>query len=140
MAPTWQFFLTVTRGEVSNPDCGRRYSIVPPILEMISEIPTVAAKPRAGDIDSLFAEHYAAVTRLIYRVVGDTGWAEELASEAFWKLHRDPPRSDRNLVGWLYRTGLRLALDNLKMRKRRAHYESRAPGPVALATPEEAAQ
>ncbi len=85
-----------------------------------------------------FAAHYAPLTRLIYRVVGDIGWAEELASEAFWKLHRNPPASHDNIGGWLYRTGLRLALDNLKMRRRRAHYEARAPKPGAIETPEEA--
>jgi DNA-directed RNA polymerase specialized sigma24 family protein len=53
------------------------------------------------DFDGLFAAHYAALTRVIYRVVGDVGLAEELAAEAFWKLHRNPPRSDDNLAGWL---------------------------------------
>ena len=93
---------------------------------------------RADDFDGLFAANYAALTRLIYRVVGDTGSAEELAAEAFWKLRRNPPASDYNLVGWLYRTGLRLALDNLKKRKRRAHYEALAPAPGAMQSPEEA--
>jgi RNA polymerase sigma-70 factor (ECF subfamily) len=90
-----------------------------------------------GQFDELFTTHYAGLARLIYRVVGDVGWAEELAAEAFWKLHRSPPASDHNLVGWLYRTGLRLALDNLKQRKRRVHYEAQAPGPGALPGPEE---
>jgi RNA polymerase sigma factor (sigma-70 family) len=98
-----------------------------------SDIP-VAAR----DFEGFFTAHYVALTRLIYRVVGDIGCAEELAAEAFWKLHRNPPRSDNNLAGWLYRTGLRLALDNLKMRKRRAHYEALAPGPGAIQNPEEA--
>ncbi len=92
----------------------------------------------ANQFDELFLTHYGALTRVICRVVGDTGWAEELASEAFWKLHRDPPPSNRNLTGWLYRTGIRLALDNLRMRKRRAHYEALAPPPGALPGPEEA--
>ena len=78
------------------------------------------------DFDALFAANYAALARVIRRVVGDAGWAEELAAEAFWKLHRQPPRSDHNLAGWLYRTGLRLALDHLKKQKRRTHYEGLA--------------
>ena len=90
----------------------------------------------AGDFDGLFGAHYAALARLIYRVVGDTGWAEELAAEAFWKLYRQPPASDRNLAGWLCRTGLRLALDNLRKRKRRAFYEALAPAPGAAHSPE----
>ncbi|MCU1276115.1 MAG: polymerase, sigma-24 subunit, subfamily [Bryobacterales bacterium] len=91
----------------------------------------------ADNFDELFDANYTALTRLIYRVVGDIGWAEELAAEAFWKLHRNPPASDHNLVGWLYRTGIRLALDNLKKRKRRAHYEALAPAPVAMPGPVE---
>lgn len=92
----------------------------------------------ADNFDGLFADNYAALTRLIYRVVGDVGWAEELAAEAFWKLHSHPPSSDHNLAGWLYRTGLRLALDTIKKRKRRAHYEALAPAPEAEQSPEEA--
>ncbi len=92
----------------------------------------------SSNFDGLFTSNYAVLTRLIYRVVGDTGWAEELAAEAFWKLHRNPPASDHNIVGWLYRTGLRLGLDNLKKRKRRAHYEALAPAPAAIQSPEEA--
>lgn len=94
----------------------------------------------AGQFDGLFAAHYGALTRLIFRVVGDIGWAEELASEAFWKLHRNPPASGHNLAGWLYRTGVRLALDHLKKRKRRARYEALAPAPGATPNPEEALQ
>jgi RNA polymerase sigma-70 factor (ECF subfamily) len=92
----------------------------------------------ADQFDEFFAANYTALTRLVYRVVGDIGWAEELAAEAFWKLHQNPPASDHNLAGWLYRTGLRLALDNLKKRKRRAHYEALAPAPGAVESPEEA--
>jgi RNA polymerase sigma factor (sigma-70 family) len=91
-----------------------------------------------SSFDELFAANYAALTRVLYRVVGDTGWAEELASEAFWKLHRNPPASGHNLAGWLYRTGLHLALDNLRKRKRRAHYEALAPASGAIPGPEEA--
>jgi RNA polymerase sigma-70 factor, ECF subfamily len=102
----------------------------------------VAAMTRAIEaqdhgFDSLFAAHYHRLARLIYRVVGDTGYAEELASEAFWKLHQRPPASDRNLAGWLYRTGLRLALDGLKKQKRRAFYEASGTRAAAQPTPEE---
>jgi RNA polymerase sigma-70 factor, ECF subfamily len=92
----------------------------------------------AGDIDSLFAANYSRLARLLYRVVGDAVAAEELAAEAFWKLHRNPPASDHNLAGWLYRTGLRLALDSLKKARRRAHYEALAPVPGQIESPEDA--
>ena len=98
---------------------------------------TSAIEATDHEFDALFTAHYHRLARLIYRVVGDTGYAEELASEAFWKLHRNPPASNSNLAGWLYRAGLRLALDGLKKQKRRVFYESAAAGPVPAATPEE---
>src|SRR5690348_11739554 len=103
-----------------------------------SDIPVASKIESAGSFDELFTANYAALTRLLYRVVGDIGWAEDLAAEAFWKLHRNPPASEHNVAGWLYRTGIRLALDNLKKRKRRAHYEALAPRPAAIKSPEEA--
>lgn len=64
---------------------------------------------------------------MIHRMAGDRAHAEELAAETFWKYHKHPPRSAENVAGWLYRTGSRLALDALKKRRRRTHYESFAP-------------
>src|SRR5215471_3139170 len=86
------------------------------------------AGPRdaASDFDALFNGFYRRLARLLYRVTGDAARAEEVASEAFWRLHATPPRAETNLEGWLYRTGLRLALDQLKKERRRARYESLA--------------
>ncbi len=98
---------------------------------------TKAIQAQDQSFDALFAGHYRHLARLIYRIVGDTGYAEELASEAFWRLHRSPPAFDRNLAGWLYRTGLRLALDGLKMKRRRASYESAAIPTTPVTTPEQ---
>ena len=101
-------------------------------------MPVVSRKTASADsFDGLFAANYATLTRLIYRVLGDIGAAEELAAEAFWKLHRAPPASDHNLAGWLCRTGIRLALDDLKKRKRRSHYEALAPAPEGGPSPQE---
>ena len=99
---------------------------------------TKAVETEDHDFDALFAAHYPRLARAIYRVIGDTGQAEELASEAFWKLHRNPPASHSNLGAWLYRAGLRLALDALKKQKRRAFYERASTGPAPGPTPEEA--
>src|SRR5688572_26044966 len=78
------------------------------------------------DFDALFAAFYRRLARLLFRVTGDTHRAEELAAEAFWRLYKRPPAHHANLEGWLYRTGLRLALDHLKRDARRARYESLA--------------
>jgi RNA polymerase sigma-70 factor (ECF subfamily) len=42
-----------------------------------------------------------------------------------------------NPMGWLCRTGLRLALDHLRKRKRRAHYEALSPGPPDAGSPDQ---
>ncbi|HKX32181.1 MAG TPA: sigma-70 family RNA polymerase sigma factor [Blastocatellia bacterium] len=78
------------------------------------------------DIDALFSAYYKGLARLLRRVVADNVRAEELAAEAFCRLYYKPPRKDINIEAWLYRTGLRLAFDYLKMERRRAHYEERA--------------
>jgi len=86
----------------------------------------VAPLAADSDFDQLFNLFYGRLARLLYRVTGDQGRAEEIASEAFWRLHRNPPASQTNVEGWLYRTGLRLALDALKADRRRARYEALA--------------
>jgi RNA polymerase sigma-70 factor (ECF subfamily) len=80
----------------------------------------------APDFADLFTSYYGRLARLLYRVTGDKGRAEEVAAEAFWRLYRKPPPTRDNIEGWLYRTGLRLALDELRKAQRRARYESLA--------------
>jgi RNA polymerase sigma-70 factor (ECF subfamily) len=96
--------------------------------------------PRAAGLsfDLLFQNYYSRLARLLYRVTGDTSRAEEIASEAFWRLHRKPPPDQANVEGWLYRTRVRLALDHLKKERRRARYESMVPVHGAPAGPQEA--
>lgn len=72
----------------------------------------------------IFNSGYRRLTRLLYRVTGDSPSAEEIASEVFWRLHAKPPGASSNLEGWLYRTGVRLALDHVKKERRRARYEA----------------
>ena len=43
---------------------------------------------REIDFDALFAASYRRLARLLYRLTGDTGRAEEAAAEAFWRLHQ----------------------------------------------------
>ena len=68
----------------------------------------------ACNLDALFTAYYRRLTRLLYRATGDTARAEEFAAEAFWRLYCKTPSDATNIEGWLYRTGLRLALDHLK--------------------------
>lgn len=94
----------------------------------------------AGDLEKLFDTYYGRLARLMYRVTGDMGRAEEVAAEAFWRLHHKPPPAKTNFEGWLYRTGLRLALDQVKKERRRARYEALASVFRATTTPEQALQ
>jgi RNA polymerase sigma factor (sigma-70 family) len=85
---------------------------------------TPVARDTPANFDELFQSFYPRLARLLYRLTGDFGRAEEVAAEAFWRLHERPPLVAGNLEGWLYRTGLRLALDQLKKERRRARYEA----------------
>ncbi|MPY91013.1 MAG: sigma-70 family RNA polymerase sigma factor [Luteitalea sp.] len=96
-----------------------------------------AAQKATAEFDALFEAHYRRVCRAVYRLVGDTDLAEELAAEAFWKLHQKRPTRLTNAEAWLCRTGVRLALDRLRKDKRRLQYESTAPGPDGPLSPEE---
>jgi len=53
-------------------------------------------------------------------MLGDSGRAEEIANEAFLKLHNTvlPPSVRTNVGGWLYRTAINLAIDDLRARNR----------------------
>ena len=75
------------------------------------------------DFEAVFREDYRAVTRLIARVVRDSGRAEELAVETFWRLWRTPRAHGDSARGWLRRTAVRIAIDELRRRARRERYE-----------------
>jgi RNA polymerase sigma-70 factor (ECF subfamily) len=90
------------------------------------------------DFEAFFQAHYQRIARAIGRVVGDHARAEELAVEAFWKLWRNPRAQGEKAGGWVYRTAVRLALNELRRQTRSARYELLS-GPVRrLPTPEEA--
>jgi RNA polymerase sigma-70 factor (ECF subfamily) len=82
-----------------------------------------AIPPPPFDFDAVFAANYRRITRVIARVILEPGRAEELAVEAFWKLWRTPQAHGEAAGAWLHRTAIRLALDELRKRARRARYE-----------------
>ena len=99
--------------------------------------PGTSPEQGTSGFDALFRANYRRLARILYRIVGQTDLAEELAAEAFWKLHQRRPANLTNAEGWLCRTGVRLALDALRKGKRRAHYESAAPLPHSPRSPED---
>lgn len=89
------------------------------------------------DFEAFFHAHFVRIARVIARVVGDHGRAEDLAAEAFWKLWRTPRAHGAGAGGWLYRTAVRMALNELRSGRRRMRYEAFAGDPPGLPTPEE---
>jgi RNA polymerase sigma-70 factor (ECF subfamily) len=101
-------------------------------------IDPVDTQAGAFDFEAFFHAHYERTARVIARVVGDRGLAEDLAAEAFWKLWRTPRAHGESAGGWLYRAAVRMALNELRGGRRRERYERMADGPPELLTPEEA--
>lgn len=79
--------------------------------------------PATSTFDDLFQAHYEPIARAIVRILQDRGRAEELAVETFWKLHKNPQAQGPGAGGWLHRTAVRLALDELRRRARQSRYE-----------------
>ena len=87
--------------------------------------------------EAFFHERYERTVRVVARVVCDPARAEEIAVEAFWKLWRNPKAQGEQAGGWVYRTALRLALDELRREARRARSEMAMDGPLTTPNPEQ---
>ena len=87
----------------------------------------------SSTFEALFREHWAHIYRVLHRLVGDPGEAEDLALETFLRLYqRNPlPENEFNIGGWLHRVATNLGLHSIRSWKRREHYEMTA-GKYAL--------
>ena len=74
-------------------------------------------------LDAIFRAHYERIARVIGRVIHDQARAEELAVEVFLKWWRNPQAHGEQAEGWLYRTSVREALDELRRQTRRSRFE-----------------
>jgi len=87
------------------------------------------------DFESIFRVFWPRVYGVIFRIVGDQVEAEDLALEAFLKLHGKLDRVNKSnpllISGWLYRVATNLGLNALRARKRREQYELEA-GKISL--------
>lgn len=100
-------------------------------------------KIRCGDesgFEQLVKENTSKVVSLAWRLVGNREEAEDLAQEAFIRLHKSLPtfRGDSRISTWLYRTTTRLAIDHLRREriKRRLFFfrqDNESIDPVELA-------
>jgi RNA polymerase sigma-70 factor (ECF subfamily) len=75
-----------------------------------------AREGNPAGFESLVRSHTAKIVNLAYRLVGNRDEAEDIAQEAFLRLHRALPsfRGDSTVSTWLYRTVTRLAIDHLR--------------------------
>jgi len=108
-----------------------------------SEEQALLERIRNGDesgFELLVKEHTGKVIGLAWRLVGNREEAEDLAQEAFFRLHRSLPefRGESLVSTWLYRTTTRLAIDHLRRERIRRKLfffrkDNDAPDPVELA-------
>lgn len=82
----------------------------------------------AGDLDAfevLFRQYQKAVYAWIVRIVRDTGVAEDLTVETFWRIYKSRSRfhPDGNFQAWARRIATNAALDHL----RHARHETELP-------------
>src|SRR4051812_24680322 len=75
------------------------------------------------DIETIFHAQYKRIARAIQGVIRDPARAEELAVEVFLKWSRNPAAHGEKAGAWLYRTAIRIALNELRQQTRRSHYE-----------------
>ncbi len=112
--------------------------------------PTSPEHTVSVDFDALFLARYQSVFRLAYRITGTREEAEDLAQEAFLRLHRSPnvwrdqadrrsssvdrhsspvgqrssPGDDRRVAAWLYRVVTNLAYNSVRGYGRRQRREN----------------
>src|SRR5215471_21272341 len=80
-----------------------------------------------ADFRAIFQQHYARIVNILVRLLGDWSHADDVASDAFWRLYRQPTlQTDGNVAGWLYRTATNLGIDALRMSSRRRQHEEAA--------------
>jgi RNA polymerase sigma-70 factor (ECF subfamily) len=73
------------------------------------------------EFDDAYRRYFPLLVRKCARMLGDTHEAEDIAQEAFLRLHGAPVllADPRTVTAWLYRTSTHLALDRLRARGRR---------------------
>ena len=70
---------------------------------------------------ALVERHQARVFSIAYRILGESGVAEEVAQDVFLELHRNLPRlaSEEHVTAWLRRVACHRATDALRRRAAR---------------------
>lgn len=88
---------------------------------------------KADAFETLFHQHQRAVYHWILRIVRDTGVAEDLTIESFWRIHRAHARFEpaHGFEGWARRIATHAAIDWLRANGARNQLDSDSCGEVA---------
>jgi RNA polymerase sigma-70 factor (ECF subfamily) len=99
-------------------------------------------------IDELYRRYFALLRAKCTRMLGDADEAADVAQETlirFWQSQRatssgttDPAAETRRILGWLYRTSTRAAIDRLRSAQARHRLGLALPPPDCIAVGEEA--
>ena len=85
--------------------------------------------------ESLYEADRPALVRYLARFAGDADLAEDAAQEAFVRLAERPPPRDENLRAWLFTVATRIAIDQVRARRRRDDLLDAGPVAPALGEP-----
>jgi RNA polymerase sigma-70 factor, ECF subfamily len=87
-----------------------------PVLEEQSEVLRQFARGEIEAFESLFRQFQGEVYSWIFRVVRDSGAAEDLTIETFWRIYSAHARFDpnRSFGAWARRIATNAAVDHLK--------------------------
>src|SRR5262249_47323619 len=105
-------------------------------VEQNSDLMSLQERFAKGDLDAfeaLFRQFQGRVYAWIVRIVRDTGIAEDLTLETFWRIYRARARFDpaSDFGGWAYRVATNLALSHLRRRRR----EQELPAEISRGPP-----
>jgi RNA polymerase sigma-70 factor, ECF subfamily len=83
-----------------------------------------AGNARVREFHELVRAHQGRIYSLAFRIVADTGMAEEIAQDAFLQLHGSLDRieSEKHALAWLRRATVHRATDALRRRAKRVEY------------------
>jgi len=113
------------------------------VIELLPKSAPAMSTPASGPVqlssqtfEQLFLSTYPRLVYLLRRMLGDSGRAEEIANEAFLKLHTTvlPPTVRSNIPGWLYRTAMNVGIDDLRARNRHTQVAQEASHAVSVST------
>lgn len=90
----------------------------------ITNPPVASISPSRDGFREIVERHQSRVFSIAYRILGDSGTAEEVAQDVFLALYRnlDQMQSQEHLLAWLRRVTVHRATDACRRRAGRAEY------------------